>query len=56
MNLPAQDRLAAAINAERIADRLYLREPATEYSHAVSVKPVPLRRGQAFTQTVLDAV
>jgi hypothetical protein len=56
MSVPAKDKLSAAINAEHIADRMYLHESPTEYSHAVSVKPMPLRRGCLFTQTVPDAV
>ena len=58
MSVPAKDKLSAAINAERIADSMYLHESPTEYSHAVSVKPVPLRRGPApmFGQLMPDAV
>ena len=56
MSVPAKDKLSAAIYAEHIADRKYLHESPTEYAHAVSVKPMPLRRGCIFTQTVPDAV
>jgi hypothetical protein len=56
MSVPAKDKLSAAINAEHIADRMYLHESPTEYAHAVSVKPMPLRRGYAFGQAMPDAV
>ena len=56
MSVPAKDKLSAAINAEHIADRMYLHESPTEYSHAVSVKPMPLRRGCVFGQAMPDAI
>jgi hypothetical protein len=56
MSLPAKDKLTAAINAEHIADRMYLHESPTEYSHAVSVKPLPLRRGNVFRHDLPDAI
>ena len=56
MSLPAKDKLTAAINAEHIADRMYLHESPTEYSHAVSVKPLPLRQGSLFRHVMPDAI
>ena len=40
LTVPAQDRLSAAIAAEHIGDSM-VRDPAVEYTHAVSVKPAP---------------
>jgi len=56
MSVPARDKLSAAINAEHIADRMYLHESPTEYSHAVSVKPLPLRQGSLFRHVMTDAI
>jgi hypothetical protein len=56
MSVPARDKLSAAINAEHIADRMYLHESPTEYSHAVSVKPLPLRQGSLFRHVMPDAI
>jgi hypothetical protein len=56
MSVPAKDKLSAAIYAEHIADRKYLHESPTEYAHAVSVKPMPLRRGSVFTPAMPDAI
>jgi hypothetical protein len=40
MTVPAQDRLSAAIAAERIGDGM-VRDPSVEYTHAVSVTALP---------------
>ena len=40
LTVPAEDRLSAAIAAERIADGM-VRDPQVEYTHALSVKPMP---------------
>ncbi len=40
LKVPADDRLSAAIAAERIGDGM-VRDPAVEYTHAISVKPMP---------------
>ena len=39
LNVLANDRLSAAIAAERVGDGM-VRDPAVEYTHALSVKPV----------------
>ena len=39
LNVPANDRLSAAIAAERIGDGM-VRDPQVEYTHALSVTPV----------------
>jgi hypothetical protein len=39
VNVLAQDRLSAAIAAERVGDGM-VRDPCVEYTHALSVKPV----------------
>lgn len=39
VNVLAGDRLSAAIAAERVGDGM-VRDPAVQYTHAVSVKPV----------------
>lgn len=39
VNVLAQDRLSAAIAAERVGDGM-VRDPQVEYTHALSVKPV----------------
>lgn len=38
----AEDRLSAAIAAEQIGD-CQVREPSTEYTHAISVRPIKPR-------------
>lgn len=40
LTVPADDRLSAAIAAERIADGM-VHDPQVEYTHALSVKPMP---------------
>ena len=40
LKVPADDRLSAAIAAERIGDGM-VRDPSVEYTHALSVKPLP---------------
>lgn len=40
LKVPADDRLSAAIAAERIGDGM-VRDPQVEYTHALSVKPMP---------------
>ena len=40
LKVPADDRLSAAIAAERIGDGM-VRDPSVEYTHALSVKPMP---------------
>lgn len=40
LKVPAEDRLSAAICAERIGDGM-VRDPAVEYTHALSVRPLP---------------
>jgi len=40
LKVPADDRLSAAIAAERIGDGM-VRDPQIEYTHALSVKPMP---------------
>ena len=39
LQVPAPDRLSAAIAAERIGDGM-VKDPSVEYTHAISVKPV----------------
>lgn len=39
LNVLANDRLSAAIAAERVGDGM-VRDPQIEYTHALSVKPV----------------
>lgn len=43
LTVPAEDRLAAAIAAERIGDGM-VRDPQVEYTHAIAVTPVSMRR------------
>ena len=40
MKVPAEDRLSAAIAAERIGDGM-VRDPQVEYTHALSVRAAP---------------
>ena len=40
LTVPAEDRLSAAIAAERVGDGM-VRDPSVEYTHALSVRPVP---------------
>jgi hypothetical protein len=56
LKVPAKDRLSAAANAERFVDRTVLHESPVEYAHAVSVKPMPLRRDSVFRRFMPDAV
>jgi hypothetical protein len=56
VSVPAVDRLSAATGAERFVDRTVLHESPTEYAHAVSVKPMPLRRDSVFRQAMPDAI
>ena len=39
LKVPADDRLSAAIAAERIGDGM-VKDPNVEYTHALSVRPV----------------
>jgi hypothetical protein len=39
LTVPADDRLSAAIAAERVGDGL-VKDPSVEYTHALSVTPV----------------
>ncbi len=54
LTVPAGDRLSAAIAAERIADGM-VRDPAVEYTHALSVKPMPGPRPAASMPIALAA-
>jgi len=40
IKVPANDKLSAAIQAERIGDGM-VQDPLTEYTHAVSVREMP---------------
>jgi hypothetical protein len=44
MRVLSQDRLSAAIEAEKLADR-QVKEPGIEYSHAMKVWPVLKMKG-----------
>lgn len=46
LKVPADCRLSAAIAAERIGDRM-VRDPAVEYTHALSVEPARIPRPAA---------
>ena len=54
LKVPAEDRLSAAIAAERIGDGM-VRDPQVEYTHALSVRAAPGPRPAASVAVAVAA-
>ena len=54
LKVPAEDRLSAAIAAERIGDGM-VRDPSVEYTHALSVRAAPGPKPAASMAVALAA-